>query len=251
MKALELARYIDELLDIKSFQDDSLNGVQVGNLDKDVKKIGMAVDVSLKAIEKAAEEQVDFLIVHHGLFWSKGERVVRDIYLKVKALIEKDIVLYAAHLPLDAHPEFGNNAVSMKLFGFEDLEPFGTYRGKDIGYAFRLPNPIKLDELKQLIDSRLGCESTVWRFGKDEIQTGGYVSGGGLLAIREAIEKGLDVLITGEPGHWAYWTAFENRINAIFAGHYITERLGVKALGEHLSDKFGIPSVFIEFPTGY
>ena len=248
--SLELAKYLDELLKPWEIEDPSLNGLQVANSGR-LSRVGLAVDASLETFRQAREAGVDFLIVHHGLFWGKPTPITGSLYRRIRLLMEADIALYAAHLPLDLHPELGNNAVAMRRLGFENLEPFGLYRGKEIGFAFRLDAPMSRDALLRLLRERLEIPQPVlWPFGPEEIQRGAYVSGDGISTLSEAIDKGLDVLITGEPRHAAYWAAAEAGINVIFCGHYATERWGVWAVGEHLRERFNLPTRFIEAPTG-
>lgn len=250
MNSLELARYLDELLRPQEIEDPSLNGLQVANSGK-LSKVGLAVDASIRTFQMAKATGVDFLLVHHGLFWGKPEPITENLYRRIRLLIEGDIALYAAHLPLDLHPELGNNAVAMRRLGFENLTPFGLYRGKEIGFAFRLSSPIPRDALLHLLQERLEIpQPLLWPFGPEKIRSGAYVSGDGISTLPEAIGKGLDVLVTGEPRHAAYWSAAEAGINVIFCGHYATERWGVWAVGEHLRERFGLPTRFLEAPTG-
>ncbi len=251
MNSYELASYLDELLRINEVQDISNNGLQVENGGREVKKVGMAVDASLKSFQEAASRGIDFLIVHHGLFWGKPELIRGAMYRRVKALLDNGIALYAAHLPLDIHPEYGNNAVGLKLLGVEKGEPMGDYHGVLLSWEFELDDPMHRDDFQRLVDEKFSTKSLIWPFGPAEIRRGAFVSGGAISLLPEAIRRGLDVFITGEPSHAHYWTAVEGGINVILAGHYATERLGVMALGEHVNEKFGIPIEFIELPTGH
>ncbi len=248
MKVKEITEYIDELLNVRGIDDISMNGLQVGG-NHEVKKIALAVDASLVTFEKAKE--ADLLIVHHGLYWGKPIPIVDSMYERVKSLLENNVALYAAHLPLDLHPELGNNAQGLKLLGLKASGEFGNYHGVNIGFEFEIPETMGLLEFKKLFEEKLGTSSTLWDFGPSKIKCGAYVSGDAISLLPEAIEKGLDIFITGEPRHSSYWSAYEAGINVLFGGHYKTETLGVKALGKHLEEKFGVETFFIDIPTGF
>jgi len=249
MKLNVLVEYLNELFQIQNVEDDSLNGLQVEN-SGGIKKVGLAVDASAAAFEKARDLGVNFLFVHHGLFWAKPVALRGVVYRRIKILMESDIALYAVHLPLDLHPEFGNNAQIEKALGWTVTGEFGEYHGSVIGKEVQFESPVPVDVLADRLKARLPCEPVIWGFGGEMVRRLGYVSGGGLSMLQQAVEAGLDAYVTGEPGHTAYWVAKEAGINVIFAGHYATETLGVKAIGEHLHDKFGLETLFIDLPTG-
>jgi dinuclear metal center YbgI/SA1388 family protein len=246
----ELAGYLDDYLKIAEVKDDSLNGLQVANSGT-VHKAGLAVDASLKTFQKCRQENVDFLFVHHGLFWGKPVSLKGAFYKRIRELIEADIALYAAHLPLDMHPEVGNNAQIQKILDWPVRGDFGEYHGIVIGKWVEFPKKKPLRILRDQIREKMGCEPLVWDFGPPEIRRLGYISGGGLSMIEQAIDRKFDAFITGEPGHSAYWLAKEANINVIFAGHYCTETLGVKAIGRVLNEKWGLETVFLDLPTGH
>lgn len=248
MKVKEVAEYIDELLNIRMIDDISMNGLQVGG-NYEVRKVALAVDASLATFEKAKD--ADLLIVHHGLYWGKPVPLVDSMFDRIKFLIENEIALYAAHLPLDLHPELGNNAQGLKLLGLEPSTEFGNYHGVNIGFEFELPEPMEISEFKKIVDDRLDTNSILWDFGPSRIKRGAYVSGDAISLLPEAIEKKLDIFITGEPRHSSYWAAYESGINVLFGGHYKTETLGVKALGTHLEERFELETFFIDIPTGF
>lgn len=249
MKLKDLAFYLDRVLDIVNILDNSQNGVQVEN-QSDIQKIGLAVDTSLASIQKAVDLGCQMLFVHHGLFWGKPVVLKGALYQRIKLLIDSDIALYAAHLPLDLHAELGNNVQVQHVLNWPVIGDFGDRHGTIIGKKIRLQSPVLLGELVVTFESSLGCQALVWPFGKKKIQTIGYVSGGALSMLEQAIESKLDAYITGEPGHTFYWMAKEAGINVIFGGHYATETLGVKAVGEKLKSEFSLETVFIDLPTG-
>ncbi len=248
MRVKEIADYLDNLLGVRTVDDISLNGLQVGG-NHEVGKVALAVDASLETFKKAVDS--DLLIVHHGLYWGKPLPIVDGMYERIKFLIENDIALYAVHLPLDLHPELGNNAQGLKLLGLEPVAEFGNYHGINIGFEFDLGSKLNVTDFKKLFDERLETDSILWEFGPERIKRGAFVSGDAISLLPEAIEKGLDIYITGEPRHSYYWQAYEARINVLFGGHYRTETLGVRALGKHLNEKFGLKIHFIELPTGF
>ncbi len=249
MKLKKITDFLDEKLRIKEIDDYSLNGMQIENSGQ-VNKVGFAVDASLAAFKQAAQESADLLVVHHGLFWDKPLAITGSLYQRLKILLNADIALYAAHLPLDLHNELGNNARVQKVLGWKVSGDFGEYRGIEIGKRVDFDTPVSLDQLENEISKKLKCKPLVWNFGKEKIKKAGYVSGGAIDLLEQAIDKGLDLFITGEPKHSFYWTAKEAGINVIFAGHYATETLGVKAVSELLAKKFGLDCFFIDLPTG-
>ncbi len=165
-------------------------------------------------------------------------------------MMDSGIGLYAAHLPLDLHPEVGNNAEIARLLGIRPMGTFGKYRGKDLGVWGEFETTVDCAALEKLIAGALKTECRVFPFGKETIQSLGIISGGGGSNVRDAAEKSLDGYLTGESGHSAYYTAKENRLTVITAGHYATETPGLRALGNHLAQKFGIDIQWIDLPTG-
>jgi dinuclear metal center YbgI/SA1388 family protein len=236
----ELVAYLDEYLRIHAFQDASLNGLQVEGSPQ-VHKIGAAVDAALPVFEDAKEKGVDFLLVHHGLFWGEVFPIRGHHKRRLELLLQNGISLYAAHLPLDAHPEVGNNVQIARALGVVDLEPY------EVGVKGRFPVPTPLAEVADRLGRLTGMQCLVHGGGPELVQTVTIVSGGaaGLVSRVDT-----DLFITGEPKHSAFHEAFERRLNVIYAGHYDTEVFGVKALAAHLSERFGLPWVFLDHPTG-
>jgi dinuclear metal center YbgI/SA1388 family protein len=247
--SFELARYLDTYLKVQEVPDAAaaLNGLQVENSGK-LSRILCAVDACQEAIDAAVLENADFILVHHGLFWGGLARVTGRFGRRLRTLIQNDVALYSVHLPLDAHPEVGNNAVLAQDLGLEDLHPFGRYEGIEIGYMGNLE--VDLADLAMLLQERLGASPHVLAKGPPQTRRVGIVTGEGSFAIAEAYERGVDTLITGEGPHHSFFDAEEWGINVIFAGHYATETVGVQALGGHLHDRFGVPFEFFDHPTG-
>jgi dinuclear metal center YbgI/SA1388 family protein len=163
-------------------------------------------------------------------------------------LVQHDVALYAAHLPLDVHPEVGNNAVLAQDLGLQEPEPFGRHEGTDVGVAGGLDLPLR--DLLRLVEERLGVPPRAIAKGPERVRRVGIVSGGGSALIAEAHQRGVDTFITGEGPHHTFFDAEEWGINVVYAGHYATETVGVQALGEHIQERFGIPFEFFDHPTG-
>ena len=250
MDLKEICMYLDDILKINEIDDYSINGLQVEN-NGVVTKAACAVDASVETFEKAINIGADFILVHHGILWKNDFRVTGNMYERVKMLVDNNISLYAAHLPLDIHPVFGNNSRISDVLGWESIEDFGKYHGMLIGKLFRFNKPKKINEIAEEIKTKIGGEPVLWPFGKAEIKSVAYISGGGISMLNQAIEADIDCFITGEPAHSAFWLAKEAGINVIFAGHYYTETLGVKSIAKELKNKFKIDTEFIELPTGY
>lgn len=249
MKRDDLVRWLDDLLAINDYPDISLNGLQVEGA-AEIRKVAVAVDSSLNTFEQAAESGADLLLVHHGLFWGRPLAVKGMHGKRIRFLLENEINLYAAHIPLDAHREFGNNWGLAKLLGMTDLEDFGTWKGLPIGVKGRFPNGATLRELADLIEKTLGESVLVHAGGELELTTLGIISGGASGDVVTAAEEGLDAFLTGEPKHQDFYEAFERNINALYAGHYMTETVGVKLLADHIAEHLGLETEFILLPTG-
>ena len=250
MRLDTLVSYLDEFLRIVEEGADApeaLNGLQVANAGE-VNKLAAAVDICEATVRMAIEQQADFLLVHHGLFWGGLRPLSGPAYRRVAGLIKKNIALYSAHLPLDRHPQVGNNAVLASLLGIAVRGEFGSYHGAPIGVWGECKST--RDELSWSITKTLGTAPRLLPFGPDQVHRVGIVTGAGGAMIPQAAAAGLDTYITGEGQHWTFFDAEELGINVFYAGHYATETVGVKALAEHLSKKFSIPWVFLDHPTG-
>jgi dinuclear metal center YbgI/SA1388 family protein len=249
MELKRITDYLDSYLDIHSFQDDSANGLQVEN-SENVEKIGLAVDACHEAICKAGDAGCDLLIVHHGLFWGRQQLIVDSHFQRLRALIMADMALYAAHLPLDGHPEIGHNRLIARELDLEDIEPFALYHGKHIGVKGRLKAPCLCAEAAQAAEKAIGARQGLLEFGPEKIHTVAIVAGSATdpELFKELKLEGIDLFITGEPRHGAYHLAQEFGLNIFYGSHYQTETFGMKALGEHLHKLFAIPVVFIDAP---
>jgi len=248
---LEIADYLDEYLQIDTIPDEpnAINGLQVENGGR-ISTIVAAVDASQRTIDRVVAESAPgtLLLVHHGLFWDGNRAVTERRYRRLKALLDHDIAIYSAHIPLDVHPEVGNNATLARMLGILDPVPFDEYRGIPFGAAGHLimSRDRLVGSLAELLDGAVhlipGGTETTTRVG---IITGG--AGG---RIEAAAAAGLDTFITGEGAHHTTFDALEYGVNVLYAGHYATETVGVKALGEHIAQRFALPCVFHDHPTG-
>jgi len=255
MKREELITYLDNYLRVKEIEDSSQNGLQVEGPEEvtadNLAKVAFAVDSCQAAFERAVATGAQLLIVHHGLFWDKPLRLVGPIFQRVKTLIEGGCGLYAVHLPLDFHPEVGNNAELARLLELKDTRAFGEYHGSTIGIGGALEPPIWLDVLvERLARATGGPPVRVLAHGPAEVSRVGCISGGAAFLMDQVADAGFDTFVTGETSHSFFHQAAERGLNVVHGGHYATETLGVKALARHLEEKFGLETTFLDIPTG-
>lgn len=245
----QIVSYADEHLRIREIDDwpNALNGLQVENSGA-VTKIGAAVDSSTRTIENAIERGVNFLVVHHGLFWPGLQPISGGRRRMLEQIFQSDLALYSAHLPLDVHSVLGNNAQLASSLDFENTEPFFETKGRPIG--LRIETQISRDELSRKLEESLGGPVKIFAAGPAQIHSIGLITGGAGSEIYAVAREGIDTFITGEAPHWAAIAAEELGINLLLGGHYATETFGVKALAAHLSERFNLPWEFIDSPTG-
>lgn len=246
----DIAGYLDDYLRVAEIVDSSPNGLQVQGAAR-VEKVAFAVDAAVQTIQTAVRGGAHMLIVHHGLWWGTHEQIVGNMHDRIARLIRSDLSLYAAHLPLDCHPEVGNNAELARLFGFDIVDVFASYKGTSVGAVATPQKPLKRGALLKTMEAELGTAPQVLAFGPERIQRAAILSGGGAMFAEEARRAGCDTLITGETSHSAYHMAKESGINLIFGGHYATETVGLRALERHLKKQYPITTKFIPAPTGY
>lgn len=251
MLLTKIVSYLDELLKVASFKDASLNGLQVESSNNEIKRVAVAVDAGLSVIEAALAQKADLLIVHHGLYWGK-EQAIRGVFgRKVRALLSGGCSLYCSHLPLDSHLELGNNAQLARLLQLDRIEGFALLDQNFVGVQGRLQTPQPLSQIAQTLRQLPGAgEPLVLAFGPRQVSTVGILSGSGSFALSETRRLGLDLLISGEPKQEAYHHCRELELNAIFAGHYATETVGVQALAKQLESAFQLQTFFVHEPTG-
>lgn len=245
----EMVEYADEYLRIREIGDwdNALNGLQIENAGK-VAKIGAAVDVSTRVLHECAKRDVDFLLVHHGLFWPGLRPITAALRRQLKVAFENDIALYSAHLPLDLHPVVGNNVQLASALGMKSTTPFLEEKGQAIGLRARSPHTTS--EIIGKLRKVLGGPLKAFNFGPKKGNMVGIVTGAAGSEIYRVAQEKIDMFITGEAPHWAAVAAEELGINLVLGGHYATETFGVKAFAAHLSKRFKVPWEFIDCPTG-
>ena len=242
----ELIDYCDALLEVDSYRDYCPNGLQVEGRNS-VRKIISGVTACQALIDAAVDADADLLLVHHGYFW-KGEEpsIVGMKQRRIKTLLDHDLNLVAYHLPLDGHPELGNNAQLGQLL---KIPVSGRFLDGDLGYYGVLDTPIAIDTLAKSVESALGREPLVIEAGDKRISKVAWCSGAAQGYIEQAAQLGADAYISGEVSENTVHAARELGIHYIAAGHHATERYGVQKLGEHLSEHFGIEHRFIDIPN--
>jgi dinuclear metal center YbgI/SA1388 family protein len=245
----DVVDFLDSYLRTQEIVDDAraLNGTQVTNSGR-LLRLAAAVDACQATIDAAVATGAGLLIVHHGLFWRGLEPLTGRHGRRVLALVRGDVALYAAHLPLDCHPEVGNNPVLARGIGLRDLQPFGDVQGVKIGVVGDIQ--ASRANLAGAVQRLLGAVPRVLATGPEQVHRVAVVTGAGSQHLREALEAGADTLITGEGPHHSYFDAEEWGVNVILGGHYATETLGVKALAEVTAQRFNVPWEFLDHPTG-
>ncbi|MDR1444379.1 MAG: Nif3-like dinuclear metal center hexameric protein [Treponema sp.] len=248
----KLDDYFKSLLDIEGFSsvDVSRNGLQVDNDGAEINKIAFAVDANLETFKRAAGCGAGMLFVHHGLLWGEAPRITGNFRGRLKFLLDHNIALYAVHLPLDENPRLGNNAALADLLGLKEIQPFGLYHGRKIGYKGVLDPPIPVEEAVKRINFAGRPPLGVFPFGRDLNRTCAVISGGAAGEALQAIAEGLDLYITGEAGHGIYHELQEAGLNMVAGGHHSTEVWGVRRVMECCAAELAVEGEFIDIPTG-
>ena len=249
MNQSEIIEYCDQLLDITKFKDYCPNGLQIEGDHRQVQKITIGVSISLEFIDKAIKSDSDLIITHHGLIWDKDERIIRGpMRQKIQRLLNHGIAAAAYHLPLDFHPELGNNAqLAMKL-DLKNLIPFaetGSYAEGIIGET----TISSIDAFSEHVAQVLNRKPTTLPYGPDKIKKVAIVTGGAQGYFLDAIEAGADCFITGEISERNFTMSREYGVHFISAGHYSTEIFGIQALGDHLTNQFDLRTEYIDIPN--
>jgi dinuclear metal center YbgI/SA1388 family protein len=253
--AQEIAAWLDGLLRISEIPDypGAVNGLQLASRGE-VHRVACAVDYSSVTVTKAVQAQSDMLLVHHGMFWNGVQALRGPTYERIAALIEHDIAIYSSHLPLDLHPEIGNNVLLAHRLALTPNAGFARFKTTHVGVSGDSDVATS-----QIID---GAAALAREYGGSAVSTPhdpdrrtrrwGICTGAGADndTIREAIERGIDTMIVGEGPHHTAVTARDHGIVVVYAGHYATETLGVRALADRVSEQFAIQSLFLDVPTG-
>ena len=248
MNIHSISAYLDELLRTRETPDypNALNGLQVENTEA-ITRIGAAVDASLESIGVAAKRGCNLLLVHHGLFWEGNRAITGRHYQRLKLLLDRGMALYASHLPLDVHPDLGNNVLLARALDVKVTGSFGDFQGQPLGIRGSLV--ASCDELAARLEALLGNVRLI-AGGREVIREIGIITGSAGSMIAAAAAAGLDAFITGEGNHHTYFDAMEHGINVYYGGHYATETFGVRALAENAGRKFNLPWEFFDLPTG-
>jgi dinuclear metal center YbgI/SA1388 family protein len=245
----DVIQYLDELLEIGEFQDYGPNGLQVPG-SPEVSVVCTGVSSHLELFERAAGLGAQLVVAHHGLFWDFHTRSITPaMRQRLRVLFDGDIALAAYHLPLDAHPEVGNNALICEALGLERAEPFGEHRGRTVGFVGRSGEGIPFRELRDRCARVFGQDPFVWDAGPETVHSVGIVSGAAASSFGEAVAMDLDAFLTGEPAEHVMADARESGTHFIAAGHYATETFGVRRIGELVGERFGVEHHFVEVPN--
>ncbi len=245
----EIVAYLDELLETASFSDYGPNGLQVPGADV-VSLVVTGVSAQRELFEHAAEAGAELVLCHHGLFWDFHPRAIGPgMKARLKTLFDADISLAAYHLPLDAHPEVGNNALICELLGLERSEPLAEFKGRPIGFVGRSVEGIPFAELRRRCTEAFGQEPFVWDAGPETVHSVGVVSGGAQGSFHVAIAHGVDAFLTGETAEHVMAEAREAGVHYISGGHYATETFGIRRLGDLVAEKFGVEHRFVDIPN--
>ena len=243
----EIVHFLDAELRIAEIPDYSgaVNGLQLQN-NGCVTKVAAAVDASLPVVRKAIAAGADLLIVHHGMFWQGAQPLTGTFYQKIHEAMQANLAIYSAHLPLDVHPQWGNNALLAEAIGMTPTGTFLPYKGQPVGLTGEIN--LHRDELRIRLEAAVGGPALLCPAGPEFIQTVGLCTGGAGSEIAAA--RGLDAFISGEGPHWSYPLAEEMGLNLYLAGHYATETFGVRQVAEILAAGFSVATEFIDHPTG-
>jgi dinuclear metal center YbgI/SA1388 family protein len=246
----DIARFCDTLLESAAFGDGQPNGLQVPGA-ADVRLLVSGVSASLELFERAAGEGAQMVLTHHGLFWGSGPRTAMSAREKarLKTLFDADLSLLSYHLPLDAHPEVGNNAILCRRLGLDRLEPFAEFGGRAVGFIGALDPPVGLEELLGRVRAAAGGELLVFAHGPEEIGRVAVITGSAAELTGQAADAGADCFVSGEPKEPVMADAREAHIHYVAAGHHRTEVYGVQALGDLVAERFGIEHRFLDVPN--
>ncbi|MCU4742914.1 Nif3-like dinuclear metal center hexameric protein [Natronoglomus mannanivorans] len=253
MERSEFVDRLDSRLRIADYADldASANGLQIGSRHGEIDHVAFAVDGVQQTFELAIDAGADALVVHHGISWGGFDRVTGRTYDRIAPLVENDLALYVAHLPLDGHQELGNAAGVADVLGLEDRTPFGELGPEYVGQRGTARETYTPAELRERLEAELDGNRDVQflEFGPDEIEEVAILTGSGTDYLDEAVAAGADALITGEGKQKVYHEAREAGIHVALAGHYATETFGVRALQE-LAAEWGLETTYLDVPTG-
>ena len=247
-KLCEIVAFLDGELRTAEVPDYSgaHNGLQLEN-GGEVHKVAVAVDASLATIEKAVAEKADLLIVHHGLFWQGIRMLTGGQYRKLKTAFDGGLAIYSSHIPLDIHPEWGNNALLAEGLGLSVEEKFLPWKGIELGLSGQWQGT--WTELESIIEKEVGPLISSVR-ANEHVGKLGIITGGAGSEVEAVAQAGIETFLTGEGPHWSFPLAEELGLSVIHAGHYATETFGIRKIGDVLREKFGLERNFISLPSG-
>ena len=245
----ELVEFLDRELMVSEIADypGAMNGLQLANEGR-VDRVVAAVDASLPVIEAVAAGGPGLLIVHHGMFWQGAQPVTGAFYRKLRVAMEAGLAIYSSHLPLDVHPDWGNNALLAGALGVVDPRPDIEIKGSRVGLSGCWQG--SREELKARLEEVLGGRVHLCPAGPEEISRVAIITGGAGSEIAKIAESGVEAFITGEGPHWSYCLAEELGMNLFYGGHYATETFGVLRVAKLIGERFGLPWSFCDHPTG-
>ena len=249
MQRDELVRYLDDTLRINEVADYGPQGLQIEGRPQVDKIVGL-VDAHQPCVQAALDRSADLMLVHHGIFWGGAKPLVGSYGRLVRAFVEHDLNLYAAHLALDAHPLWGNNAELARRLGLIVTDWWANVKGTPLAVLAECEVPLPFDELVDRYRERVGMPRLVQAGGPALVKKVGILSGFGADKIADAAGLGCDAYITGETSHSKYYEAVNAGINLLYGGHYTSETVGVQALGAHLAERFNVDFEFVDLPTG-
>ena len=244
IKRDKIVKFCEDYLKVKDFEDYCVNGLQIEGKE-DIKQIVTGVSFSEKLIKEAVKKKADMIVVHHGIFKSTISEIPKidgNLKNRLKLILNKDINLCGFHLPLDAHPVIGNNISISKMIGLKNIKPF------DIGFIGELSKSLELTKFVLHVNRGLDTNSYVVPAGPKKVKRVGVISGGASTRYKSAASLGADTYICGDIQEFLYQEIRESKINFINAGHYNTEKMGIKNLGNLIAKKFNIKVDFIDVP---
>ena len=244
-----LVRYLDDTLRISDIEDYGPQGLQIEGRTQVEKIVGL-VDAHLPCVHAALERDADLMLVHHGILWGGAQPLAGSHGRLVRTFIENNLNLYAAHLPLDAHPQWGNNAELARRLGLTIIDWWANVKGTPLAVLAEYEEPVAFSELVARFEEQVGSPQLTQAEGPQMVRTVGILSGFGADKISDAASLGCDAYVTGETSHAQYYDAANTGINLLYGGHYTSETVGVQALGEHLAQRFSVAFEFVDLPTG-
>jgi dinuclear metal center YbgI/SA1388 family protein len=248
-RTADILAFLDELLEPGRFRDMQPNGLQVPGAET-VQTVVTGVSAQLELFERAREANAQLVLTHHGMLWDfDPRRIDRPQARRLKLLLTHDIALASYHLPLDAHPEVGNNALLARGLGASAHEPAFEHKGVPIGVVARFDEPLAATDLFDRVATLTGRPPLVFDAGPAAIRTLGIVSGSAAGDLGEAAERGLDAFLTGEPKEHVMAQAREYGIHFVAAGHYATETFGIRRIGDLVAERFGVVHEFVDIPN--